>query len=135
MNNLVLSNAYSNEVGSMFSSMPMETEAEKKALFNAINNPEDRVAEHINETITIKHVVAEMIELTNEETGEIGVFPRIIIVDDKGKSYQAVSVGVFSALKKIFGIFGEPASWEKPIKVKVKQITKKDRKMLTLELV
>ena len=135
MNNLVLAGGYSNEVGSMFSSMPMETQEEKKALFNAINNPEDRVAEHINETLTIKHVVAEMIELTNEETGEIGVFPRIIIVDDKGKSYQAVSVGVYSALKKIFGIFGEPASWEKPIKVKVKQITKKDRKMLTLELV
>jgi hypothetical protein len=123
------------DLGAVWSSMPYESQEQKVALYNAMNSPEDKIADHINEIINMQHCVVEQVELTSEETGETGVFPRIIIVDDKGKTYSCVSIGVFSALKKIFGIFGNPTTWDKPMKIKVKQITKKDRKMLTLELV
>lgn len=123
-----------NAMGLSYFSMKVETQAEKIALFNAINSPDDRLADHINETILLRDMIIEMVDLVSEKTGEVESCPRIIIIDDKNKSYAAVSVGVFSALKKIVAIFGEPKTWEKPIKIKVKQVTKGERKMLTLEI-
>lgn len=116
-----------------FSSLKADTDEEKASLFNAINNPEKRLADCINMTIKAKDLYIEVVNCTNEETGEITACPRIVIIDDKGVSYQAVSLGIYSALKKVIQIFGTP-TWEKPIKLEVKQVTKGTRKMLTLNI-
>ena len=84
-------------------------------------------------TIMAKDLFVEVVNCTNEETGEVTACPRIVIVDDKKVSYQAVSLGIYSALKKVIQIFGVP-SWEKPIPLEVKQVTKGTRKMLTLNI-
>lgn len=120
------------DLGSYYSIVP-ETREEKVMVYNAINNPDARLSDQINKTIKVKDVLIEVIELVSEETGELNKVPRIVVLDDKGKSYQAVSVGIFSALKRIINLFGEP-TWEEPVVMEVKQITSKDRKMLTLEL-
>ena len=116
-----------------FSSLVAVTDEDKADMFNAINNPDKRLADCINMTINAKDLFIEVVNCTNEETGEITACPRIVIVDDKKVSYQAVSVGIYSALKKIVQIYGSP-TWEKPIKLMVKQITKGNRKMLTLNV-
>lgn len=116
-----------------FCSMKAETDEEKAALFNAMNNPSDRLADAINMTIQAKDLYIEIVNCTNEKTGEVTACPRIVIIDEAGKSYQAVSVGIFSALKKIIQVFGAP-TWAKPIPMTVKQITKGERKMLTLNV-
>jgi hypothetical protein len=116
-----------------FSSLRAETDEEKASLFNAINNPEKRLADCINMTIKAKDLYIEVVNCTNEETGEVTACPRIVIIDEKGVSYQAVSLGIYSALKKVIQIFGAP-TWEKPIKLEVKQVTKGTRKMLTLNI-
>lgn len=116
-----------------FSSLKATNDEEKADLFNAINNPEKRLADCINMTINAKDLFIEVVDCTNEETGEITACPRIVIVDDKKVSYQCVSVGIYSALKKIIQIYGAP-TWETPIKMVVKQITKGNRKMLTLNV-
>ena len=128
-------NLMSNAIGESYFSVNPVTQEEKIAVFNAINNPDERLADHINETIEMRNLIIEMVDLTNESTGEIEACPRIIIIDNSGKTFQAVSVGVFSALKKIIAIFGEPKTWESFILVKVKQVTRGERKMLTLEIV
>jgi hypothetical protein len=108
---------------------------EKKKFFNAINSSDKRLADEINKEINLKHVYVEEVQLTNKETGELQSAPRIVLIDDKGDGFSCVSSGVFNSLKKLFGTFGVPTSWEKPIKVRVKQITKaSDRKILTLEI-
>lgn len=116
-----------------FTSLKAETDKEKADLFNAMNNPEKRVADCINMTIKAKDLYIEIVNVTDEETGEVTACPRIVIIDDKGVSYQCVSVGIYSALKKIIQIFGEP-TWEKPIPLEVKQVTKGKRQMLTLNI-
>lgn len=116
-----------------FSSLQATTDEEKAQLFNAINNPEKRLADCINMTIKAKDLFVEVVNCTNEETGEVTACPRIVIIDDKGVSYQAVSLGIYSALKKVIQIFGTP-TWEKPISLEVKQVTKGTRKMLTLNI-
>lgn len=118
-----------------FCSMTPKNEDEEIILFNAMNNPEKRIGDCINMTINVKHVFCEVVTCVNRETGEINMCPRIVLIDTNGVGYQAVSLGVFSALKKIFAVKGDPSSWNKPVKLKVVQITKGDRKLLTFNMV
>ena len=117
-----------------YCSMTATTDEQKALLFNATNNPEYRLGDCINQTISVKDVFVEAVQCVNRETGEANICPRIVLIDVDGKGYACVSIGIFSAIKKIFGIFGEPANWKKPIAMTVKQVSKGDRKMLTLNV-
>jgi hypothetical protein len=117
-----------------FCSMKADTPKAKASLFKAMNNPEKRIADCINEVINAKDLFCEVVQCTNKETGEITPCPRVVIIDDKGIGYQAVSLGVFSAFKKLIAVYGSP-TWATPLKLKVKQITKGDRKLLTFDVV
>lgn len=116
-----------------FCSMTADTDEAKAQMFNAMNNPDKRLSDCINMTIKAKDLYIEVVNCTNEQTGETTACPRIVLIDDKGVAYQCVSVGIYSALKKVIQVFGAP-TWEKPIPLMVKQVTKGDRKMLTLNV-
>ena len=118
-----------------FCSMTPKNEEEEIVLFNAMNNPEKRIGDCINMTIEVKHVYCEVVTCVNRESGEESTCPRIVLIDKDGIGYQAVSMGVFSALKKVMSIKGNPATWKKPVKLQVKQISKGDRKLLTFDMV
>lgn len=118
-----------------YCSMKAESDSEKAALFNATNNPDFRLADRINMEIKVKDVFVEAVHCTNRDTGEVNVCPRVVLIDDKNVGYQCVSIGVFSAIKKLFGVYGEPMYWKAPIKMMVKQITKGEKQMLTLNVV
>lgn len=105
----------------------------KKMVYNAMNNPTHKVGDYINKKIAIKDVLAEEITLTNEETGEPQKAIRVVLIDDKGESYQAVSTGVYNAIKNLIAVFGAP-TWDDPIEVIVKQISLGKNQMLTLEV-
>lgn len=121
----------------MFCSMTPKDDKEKAQLFNAMNNPEKRLGDEINMTIKAKDLYCEVVQVNHvdEATGEFQqqTLPRIVIIDDKGVGHQCVSIGIYSAMQKLIAMFGPP-TWEKPIELKVKQISKGDRKMLTLEI-
>lgn len=117
-----------------FCSMVAKTNEEKAKLFNAMNNPDKRLADCINMEIKAKDLYVEVVNCTNEETGEVTACPRMVIIDVDGVSYQAVSVGIYSALKKMIQIYGAP-TWTQPVRMRVKQITKGTRKMLTLDVI
>ena len=109
----------------------------KGRIFNAINAPDEKLAEHIGEVISLQNIVAHPIKLADEETGEIIESLRVVLIDDKGKSYEAVSGGVANAINRILQIFGQPETWDKPIKVKAKQKATRNgnNKVTTLEVV
>lgn len=122
-------------VSNSYCSMLAETREQKEKLFHCINSPDKRVKDCVNMKITIKDVYAETVSLKQED-GSTEECPRIVLIDDKGVSYQCVSKGIFGAIKKIFSIFGTPDVWEKPITVMVKQINRGDnRNPLTLDIV
>lgn len=116
-----------------YTSMIPKTVEEKKKFFNAINSTEKRLGDCINKVIKVKDIYVEVVKCKNKDTGEETECPRTVLVDDKGVSYQAVSLGVFNGLRKIFQIFGMPNEWEKPLPLMVKQLTKGERKILTFE--
>lgn len=117
---------------SAFCSLIPQTEDEEKILYNATMSPAKRVGDCINECINLRHVFCEIITVTNEETGEVSRVPRTVLIDDNGVGYQCVSTGIFNAIKKLFAVKGMPDAWVKPVTVKVQQITKGKRQILTL---
>lgn len=116
-----------------FTSLKNETNVEKQILYKAMSNPDKRLGDCINTVIMAKDLFMEQVEMTNQETGEIQVCPRIVIVDKDGMSYQSVSFGVFNALKRVIQVFGNP-TWEQPIPLKVIQVTRGEKKMLSLDI-
>ena len=118
---------------SMFCSIQGGTIEAKKAVFNASNNPDHKVGDYINKVIVVKDVLAELIEVKNEETGEMEFTPRVVLIDVDGKSYQAVSKGIFNALKKAIAIFGSP-TWEDGLPILVKQVSVGKGTMLTFDI-
>jgi hypothetical protein len=115
-----------------YCSLKATTEADKKVLFNAMNNPEFRLSDFINKTLSVKDVFVDVVGCVDKETGEIQPCPRIVLIDEKGSGYACVSLCVYGSIKKIFTVFGVPSTWKTPLKVEVKQLTKGEKKMLTL---
>lgn len=118
-----------------FCSFNADTEEKRKALFKGMNQPDKILKDCVNEVIELKDLYIEVVELTNEDTGEVQSAPRIVLFDKDGVSYQCVSLGIYNCLRKLFMVFGSIETWKKPLKVKVKQVSKKaNRTFMTLEL-
>lgn len=105
-----------------YCSMSSVTDAEKVAVYNAMSNAKERLTDHIGEEIDMRNVYIEAINCTNTETGETNTCPRIVIIDKNGVTYQAVSMGIFGSLRQIFQMFGDMATWNFALRVKVKQV-------------
>lgn len=117
-----------------YCSMIADTPEKKATLYNAMNNPEKRIKDCINEVIEISDIYVEVVRLINEETGVVSSAPRIVLITKDGIGYQCVSVGIYSALQKLIQVYGEPINWVSPIKVKIRQISKGTRNLLTLDI-
>lgn len=117
-----------------YCSVVANTPEEKKALYNATNAPSDRLKSMINKPINVKDVFVEVVTCVNRDTGEVRKCPRTVLIDDKGNSYTAVSLGVFSALRKLFSIFGTPDTWGKPMKITPIGVQKDKYEILTLSV-
>jgi len=113
-----------------------QTREEGVQVYNAVNNPDFRIADYINKTIAVKHVLIETVELENKDNPfEKDLVPRTVLIDDKGKSYVAVSFGIFNSMKRVVQMFGEPSTWDKPLNIEIKQIKKGENSILTLNIV
>lgn len=134
-NGLTLYNVTANESGAPYTSLLAESEDTALLLYKAMNNPDERLSDHINEIVTIRHIFIQPIELPDQETGEVQISPRIVLISDDGTTYATISKGIYNSLKNLCTIIGTPETWKAPVKVKVIQRTIKERKMLSLDAV
>ena len=65
----------------------MMTIEEKKEFYNAIASPDEKLSDFINKTIVITNVFVSPVEMTDQNTGETVILPRIVIIDASGVSY------------------------------------------------
>lgn len=131
-----LSTITTSPAGSMVCSIkadPSDREASAK-IYNAMLNPDNRIADFINKKIEVQDYFIEMVELANEETGEVSIVPRVVLISPDGTSYQATSYGIANAVRGLFAAFGD-APWTPPITVEVRQRPTKNGSMLTLAAV
>lgn len=134
-NEITLYNAVENELGQPYCSMQVTDEKSASMLFKAMNQPDDSLGDHINETIDVTNIFIQPVPMANQETGEMNVVPRIVLFDVEGKTYVTVSRGIYNALKNMCAIVGTPETWKAPITIKVGQRQIKERRMLTFDVV
>lgn len=108
-------------------------------VFNAMNNPTDRVANHINETIEVQDYLIEMTQIEDTDSygnglGSYSVVPRVVLVAPDGTSYQAVSYGIANAVRNVVIVCGD-APWNPAVQLKIKQVPTKRGSMLTVDMV
>ena len=106
----------------------------KMALYNAMQTA-DKVDEHLNEPLHVTNVLAQAIEVANQETGEINPSTRVVIHAEEG-DFAAASPALAHSFGNLFAIFGTPDKWAAPLVLKV--VEKKSRrgyKFFDLELV
>lgn len=113
----------------------LDTVADKKAFYNATQNPDEQLKDHINETIDLVNIYVAPVELdSQEEPGAKVIAPRIVLFDADGTSYTCCSTGIYNSVRNIVQTFGEPKEWDEPITVQVKQISRGTNNVLTLKI-
>lgn len=142
MNEIITTNTKKNEIlegintatTSIYSSFVAESNNDKAKLYNALNAPEVRIADHIGKEIVIRDVIIEPVDIVDEKTGDVRTTPRVTLIDVNGHTYTATSYGIYNSLKRIFGLYGSP-TWEDGIPVRVRQITNGANRIFTLDII
>lgn len=77
----------------------------------------------IGKTVEIEHFVTQEVEMPDENTGEVRVVQRTVLILTDGKAYHAMSKGIQSSLRNITTVMGWPGEIEGfwPVKVQVAQ--------------
>lgn len=138
---LTINNIVNAPAGQMITSIkgdPADRETAVK-IFNAMNNPAERVSAHINEEIEVQDYLVEMAQIQDED--EFGntletfsVVPRVVLLTPDGTAYQATSFGMARVLRNVIATCGD-APWSPSVKLKIKQQPTKRGSMLTADMV
>lgn len=123
------------DLNSQFIGKTPQTMEEKAVIFNATNNPTHKLSDYINKVIYATNVYIQPAQLTNRETGEVSIVPRIILIDNNNESYAAASFGLYHALERLFLIIGGPSEWKDPVPLEIKQVPTSKGSMLTFNLI
>lgn len=119
--------------GMSYTDLDLSNMAVAKDFYNAVSQPDTSLKECVNIPIAMTHVSVEVCELHSEQNGDV-IAPRVVIMDKDGKSYQAVSIGVYQSLKRIFALFGTPDTWTEPLTVVPMLTSTKKGQVLSLRL-
>jgi len=95
----------------VFSTFKGEDFATRVKVFAAVTDAEP-LSDHIGEVINLANVVAQNVEVHDDNTDSMVKAARVILVDDEGKAYAAISDGLYRSLQNIFAIVGYPESWD-----------------------
>ena len=130
-----------------YASFQPDTVDGKIKLYNAINSPDERLADVINMPIILRDVVITKVQLseemnkpndknpfaveTNENKAREGF--RVILIDTEDKSYTATSAGVYNSVCTMRNVFGT-LHFDEGLKVMVKQIKTKNGNTLTISI-
>ena len=132
MNNTVLTDLNNAE---SYCSIKGDSREALVAMYNAINSPDHKLSDFVGKKLNIKDICIERVENMNDETGEMAANARVVLIDENGESYTCVSSGIYSAIKKLVAVFGEP-TWEPALPVEVQNLsTKKGPKTMTLKAI
>ena len=125
---------FNENVGKTFCSKHVETESERKELFNALETCDALLNDCVGQEITLKDVYCEEREVVNDEGVSVKKY-RTILFDINGQTYATGSYGIYNIMKKLFIIYGMP-TWVDGVKVKVaKRPIGNGKTSLTLTLV
>lgn len=111
-------NTENTELGTVQHFIDTSTREGKIKLYSALQNAE-KLDEHLNEPLAMVNAVAQAVQVTDDQTGEVSNTVRVIIVTADNKAYAATSPTLAAGLNTMFGIFGTPNVWTEPLTIKV----------------
>lgn len=117
-----------------YCSFTPESKEESARLYRAMTNPDHKISDCINQEIDLVDVFVEMVEMTNDESGEVTHVPRCVLFAADGQTYAATSNGICNALRRLIMVFGTP-TWIDPIRVAIRQIQIGSRRCYTLDVI
>lgn len=106
------------ELGTVQHFIDTSTREGKIKLYAALQNAE-KLDEHLNEPLDMVNAVAQAVQVTDDQTGEISSTVRVIILTSDNKAYSATSPTLAAGLNTMFSIFGTPNTWDTPLTIKV----------------
>lgn len=115
---LVAFNTENTELGTVQHFIDTSTREGKIKLYSALQNAE-KLDEHLNEPLAMVNAVAQAVQVTDDQTGEVSNTVRVVIVTADNKAYAATSPTLAAGLNTMFGIFGTPNVWTEPLTIKV----------------
>ena len=115
---LVAFNTENTELGTVQHFIDTSTREGKIKLYSALQNAE-KMDEHLNEPLDMVNAVAQAVQVTDDQTGDVSNTVRVIIVTADNKAYAATSPTLAAGLNTMFGIFGTPNTWTEPLTIKV----------------
>ena len=115
---LVAFNTEETTLGTVQHFIDTSTREGKIKLYSALQNAE-KLDEHLNEPLAMVNAIAQAVQVTDDQTGEISNTVRVIIVTADNKAYSATSPTLAAGLNTMFGIFGTPDKWAEPLTIKV----------------
>lgn len=131
-------------IGDTFCSFQPDSMEGKVRLYNAINNPDKRIADCINKVIKVRDCVIKAVKLseernnvhnwTDETSGKDRDGFRVILIDEEGVSYNATSAGIYNSVSTIRSVFGQ-LHFDEALTVEVNQVKTKNGNTLTLKVV
>lgn len=82
----------------------------KLAALVAINNSEP-IADNLRKTIRVANVIVQPVTMEDSKTGQMMAQPRVILIDDAGKAFHAISGPLFRDVQNWFALVGQPKEW------------------------
>jgi len=117
----------------VFSTIVGEGFEAKALLLEALSNSVP-VAENLGKRINLVDVVVEAIDLPNEQTKEMETQPRVILLDEDGSAYHAISGPFLRDVQRLLSVMGQPSAWPGALPVKAIKAGQGTRQYFTLKL-
>lgn len=99
-----------------------ESTAEKATLYNALNSAGEKLGDYVGDAVTVSNIILQGSTFTDEETGEIQKFTRLILVGPEGQIYKTTSRGMVRAAIQLMQVFGTPDQWGEPLNVQIERV-------------
>lgn len=98
----------------VYTSLSRETPQQRKAFVKALNSCTARIANKMDETITVSDILLHRVEMASDDDGEVKELVRSVLISPSGDTYEACSKGVYNALAALFHMYGMPP-WNPPL--------------------
>lgn len=119
----------------MWTSLDRSNPKDQPIMIRCLGTADKRSDDVLNTVLTIKHVLAHNVDLTDSATGEVTPSVRIVLVTMEGETIGTVSKGIFSSLQSITSIVGQPP-WVNGIQLMIKPVkTRSGFRTLVLEFI
>ena len=86
---------------------------DRARIFNALNNVDNPMSNYIGHTLEMVDLIHHKYESVDQETGEVILKYRNILIDENGNLFNTISYGVNQRLRSLLSIYGLPQQWDR----------------------